>query len=328
MFTFLPTCTGSHAGKPPKTPKLRNTCLHRMSIHRSESRFITAPDGLRLHVRDYGDRRSRRLPMMCLPGLSRTAEDFDVLATAIAADDTAPRRVLALDYRGRGLSDYDRDPKNYAIPVELADVIAVLTACGASPAIIAGTSRGGLLAMALAARQPRAIAGAVLNDIGPVIEAQGLMRIKGYVGKLPEPRNFEEGADILRGISGTQFPSLGAGDWLTAAKRTWREKNGRLITTYDPALAHNLAAMKTDQTSSMWPQFEALAGVPVMVIRGANSDILSSETVEAMKKRHAELDVLVIPDQGHAPLLVEPDVVARIAQFALKCDAAHAEAAA
>src|SRR5262249_26079336 len=103
-------------------------------------------------------------------------------------------------------------------------------------------------------------------------------------------------------------------------------QDGRLITTYDPGLARNLAAMKTDQTSSMWPQFEALAEVPVMVIRGANSDILSSETVEAMKHRRPTLDVLVIPDQGHAPSLTEPDVIARIAQFAMKCDAAYAEA--
>jgi pimeloyl-ACP methyl ester carboxylesterase len=295
----------------------------------SESRFITAPDGLKLHVRDYGDRRSRRLPVVCLPGLSRTWEDFDVLASAVAADTPAPRRVLALDYRGRGLSDYDRNPKNYAIAVELADVIAVLVACGAMPAVIVGTSRGGLLAMALAAKQPGAIAGAVLNDIGPVIEAQGAMRIKDYVGKLTEPRSFEEGAEILRRISGGQFPTLGTADWLVAAKRSWREQEGRLVTTYDPALARSLAGIKPDQPiPTMWPQFEALAGVPVMVIRGANSDILSPETVEAMKARHPDMEVLVVPDQGHAPLLAEPDVIARIAHFAAACDAAHADAVA
>jgi len=192
-----------------------------------------------------------------------------------------------------------------------------------------GTSRGGLIAMALAAKQPGAIAGTVLNDIGPVIEPQGLMRIKGYVGKLPEPRSFEEGANILRRIAGGQFPNLGAAEWVAAAKRGWREQNGRLITTYDPALAHGLAAMNPSRPiPTMWPQFEALAGVPVMVIRGANSDILSVEAVEAMKTRHPDMDVLVVPDQGHAPLLVEPDVIGRIAQFASKCDAAHAQAAA
>jgi pimeloyl-ACP methyl ester carboxylesterase len=303
-------------------------CPGRM-VGQSGSRFIIGPDGLRLHVRHYGDPHSRALPVVCLPGLSRTAADFDVLAIAIAADAAAPRRVLALDYRGRGLSDRDRNPKNYAIPVELSDVVAVLVAFGAAPAIIVGTSRGGLLAMALATQRPGAVAGAVLNDIGPVIETRGLMRIRSYVGKLPEPRTFEEGADILRHISGGQFPNLGTAAWLAAAKRGWRQQNGRLIPTYDPALAYNLAAISPDRTiPTMWPQFEALARIPVMVIHGANSDILSSETVEAMKTRHTEMDVLVVPDQGHAPLLAEPEIIARIGQFAEKCDAVRAEAAA
>jgi pimeloyl-ACP methyl ester carboxylesterase len=293
------------------------------------SRFITAADGLRLHVREYGDRGARRLPVVCLPGLSRTAEDFEVLAAALASNAAAPRRVLAVDYRGRGLSEHDRNPKNYAIPVELADVIAVLVALGAAPAVIVGTSRGGLIAMALAAHRPGAVAGAVLNDIGPVIEAQGLKRIKSYVGKLPEPRTFEEGADILRRIAGDQFPALTAADWLKAAKRGWREQDGRLVPTYDPALAHNLAALGPDRPiPAMWPQFDALGRVPVMVIRGANSDILSSETVDAMKARHPGMEVVVIPDQGHAPLLVEPDIIARIRQFAENCDTVHAEVAA
>jgi pimeloyl-ACP methyl ester carboxylesterase len=291
------------------------------------SRFVAAPDGLRLHVREYGDRSSRRLPAVCLPGLSRTAEDFDVLAGAMAADAVMPRRVLALDYRGRGRSAYDRDPQNYAIPVELSDTIAVLAACGAAPAIIIGTSRGGLLAMALAAQQPDAIAGVVLNDIGPVIEAKGLMRIRDYVGKLPAPHSFEEGADILCRFADGQFPNLCAADWLAAAKRTWREQDGRLVLTYDPTLAQNLAATNFDQPlPTMWPQFDALVHVPAMVIRGANSDILSAETVEAMKARHPAMEVLVVPDQGHAPLLVEPDVIARIIAFAGKCDAFRREA--
>jgi pimeloyl-ACP methyl ester carboxylesterase len=183
--------------------------------------------------------------------------------------------------------------------------------------------------MVLAAQRPGAVAGVVLNDIGPVIEAKGLKRIKEYVGKLPQPQTFDEGADILRRIAGSQFPNLTADDWLAAAKRGWRQQNRCLVPTYDPALAHNLAAISVDQpVPTMWPQFEALTRVPVMLIRGANSDILSSETVAAMQARHPEMDALVVPAQGHAPLLAEPDVIARIGQFAEKCDAVHAEAAA
>jgi pimeloyl-ACP methyl ester carboxylesterase len=294
-----------------------------------ESRFVTAPDGLRLHLREYGRRLAPRLPVVCLPGLSRTAEDFGPLASSLAADATAPRRVLALDYRGRGLSEFDRDPENYTLAVELADVIAVLTACAAAPAIIVGTSRGGLIAMALAAVEPGAIAGVVLNDIGPEIEAKGLMRIKGYVGKLPQPKTFEEGGEILRRIADSQFPKLDAAAWLTLAKRGWREADGRLVPTYDPALAHSLAAFTPDQPiPTMWPQFDALASMPLFVFRGANSDILSEATVAAMQARHPAMELFEVADQGHAPLLAEPDTIGKIASFVAACDGLHAARAA
>ena len=175
--------------------------------------------------------------MVCLPGLARSAGDFETLATALATDPTTPRRVIALDYRGRGQSDYDRDPANYSFQVELADVLAVLTALDCQPAVFVGTSRGGLLAMLMAAVRPTAIAGVVLNDIGPVIEPKGLMRIKGYVGKLPQPRSYGEAAEILRRLFDAQFPKLTAEDWLASAHRTFKEVDGKLVTNYDPALA-------------------------------------------------------------------------------------------
>ncbi len=287
----------------------------------STSTFVSAPDGLKLHARCYGRRSAAAVPVLCLPGLARTAADFDALAEALVSDAKQPRRVVALDYRGRGESAYDRDPANYSFQVELADVLAVATALDCLPAVIVGTSRGGILAMLLAALRPSAIAGVVLNDIGPVIEPKGLMRIKGYVGKLPQPRNFEEGAEILRRLFDHQFPKLSHDDWLAAAHRTFKERNGSLVPTYDVKLAKTMQGVGFDKPlPPLWAQFDALAKVPVMVIRGANSDLLSTETVEAMRAHHPGLETLEVPDQGHAPLLVEREVIARIAAFVARCD--------
>lgn len=280
------------------------------------STFISASDGLILHARCYGPRISPAIPVVCLPGLARTAADFEPLATSLSTHQTHPRRVIAIDYRGRGLSAYDPNPANYSLPVELADVLAVLTALEALPAIFVGTSRGGILAMLLAAARPTAIAGVVLNDIGPVIEPQGLMRIKSYVGKLPEPRNFDEGAEILRRLFHNQFPALGPADWLASAHRTFKEEKNRLVTAYDPKLASTLDAIDFERPQPpLWKQFDALAHVPVMVVRGANSDILSLETVAAMRARRDDLEVLEVPDQGHAPLLSDAATIASLRAF-------------
>jgi pimeloyl-ACP methyl ester carboxylesterase len=170
-----------------------------------------------LHVRSYGSRVASALPVVCLPGLARTAADFHLLAAALAADPANPRLVLALDYRGHGQSAYDRNSDNYTLPVALADLSAVLTALEIAPAIFLGTSYGGLLAMMLAVWRPTAIAGVILNDIGPVIELRGLMRIKHYVGKLPVPRTLGEGAEILRWWFDAQFPKLVIGSRLPSA---------------------------------------------------------------------------------------------------------------
>lgn len=287
------------------------------------STFVTATDGLRLHARCFGRPGTAGTPVVCLPGLARTAADFDVLATALSRDGPHPRRVIALDYRGRGLSQYDSNPANYSLPIELGDVLAVITALEVLPAIFIGTSRGGILTMLLAAVRPTAIAAAILNDIGPVIEPQGLMRIKSYVGKLPQPRNFEEGAEILRRLFHGQFPKLGLEDWLAGARRIFKEENGRMVTTYDPKLATTMEGIDLEKPiPTLWKEFDALANVPLMVVRGENSDILSKKTIADMKTRRAEMQILEVNDQGHAPLLAERETIARIKEFVEAASAA------
>ena len=287
-----------------------------------KSVFITAQDGLRLHVCEHGARTAPALPVVCLPGLARTVADFDALAPALARGQP-PRRVIAIDSRGRGQSDYDRNPENYNVATELGDIVTILAALGIAQAVFVGSSRGGLLTMLLAVAHPTAIAGAVLHDIGPVIEPKGLARIKSYVGKLPQPKSFAEGSEILRRLFSAQFPKLTAEDWLATAKRTWKTQDGALVLTYDVRLAQTLAEIDIERPlPPMWAEFGALARVPVLVIRGGNSDILSAETVMNMKERHPAMDIIEVPDQGHVPVLAGADLLNSIAVFVAKCDAA------
>jgi pimeloyl-ACP methyl ester carboxylesterase len=281
------------------------------------SLFVTAQDGLRLHVRAYGARASGALPVVCLPGLARTAADFESLAATLSSD----RQVLAVDYRGRGKSDYDHNPANYNLQVELADLVAVLTAFGIGRAVFIGTSRGGILTMLLAVARPTAIAGCVLNDIGPVIELSGLMRIKSYVGKLPQPASFREAADVLQQRFGSHFPKWDDADWLAFAHRTFKEANGRLLPNYDIKLVTILDGITPERPlPPLWKEFDALARLPVMVVRGTNSDILSAATVEAMRARRGSLDVVEVADEGHTPRLTDPQTTGRVAAFVASCN--------
>jgi pimeloyl-ACP methyl ester carboxylesterase len=279
--------------------------------------YFSAFDGLKLHVREYGPRASAMPPVVCLPGLTRTAEDFDVLARTLAARG---RRVLALDSRGRGLSAHDRNPENYSIPVELSDLNSMLAARDAQPAIFFGSSRGGLLTMVLAATNPGSIAGAIFNDIGPVIEHRGLMRIKSYVGKSPLPKNFEEGAEVLRRLFSQQFPDLTPEQWLAWAKRAWREDKKGMAPTYDVKIATTLASINPETTPPpLWPQFDALRNFPLLVIRGEHSDILSAETIAAMAGRRDDMETITIANQGHTPLIDDELTIGRVAAFVDRC---------
>lgn len=285
------------------------------------SRFVSASDGLKLHFRDYGPLAETALPVVCLPGFARTAADFHELALALSQDEAKPRRVLALDYRGRGLSGYDKDWKNYDIRIELDDLVQVLVASGIEQAIFVGTSRGGLLTMALAAARPAMIRGVVFNDVGPVIDARGLLRIRGYVGKLPVPRSFQEGAEILKRLSDQQFPILGEEEWEMMARRTWTDRDGALRPDYDVRLMKVLEELDLEAPLPvLWTYFDALKTVPLLAIRGANSDLLAEKTLEEMAERHPDCEIYTAPGQGHAPLLGTKDMIRRIGKLVARAE--------
>lgn len=279
------------------------------------SRFIRAGDGLRLHAREYGARPDAATPVLCLPGLARHSFDFHALALRLSRDPKTPRRVLALDYRGRGLSEYDRDPSHYDVRKEAEDVLAVCAALGMHEAVLVGTSRGGLITMALSAMRPALIRAAVLNDIGPAIEAKGLIRIRGYVGKLPTPKSWDEAVESLARLSSAQFPGLDRSGWEELARGTWFERDGKLVLAYDPALTKALEELDLEQTPPpLWPLFDGLVGVPVLAIRGRHTDLLSPATLAEMARRHPRCETHEVEGEGHAPLLRGP-TAERIAAF-------------
>jgi pimeloyl-ACP methyl ester carboxylesterase len=286
--------------------------------------FCQSADGLKLHAKVVGPDDSTALPVLCLPGLTRTADDFDDIASAIATDSKARRKVVAIDYRGRGLSDYDPDPAKYTVPVELGDVLTIAASLGISRAILLGTSRGGLISMALAAAQPQLLAGVVLNDIGPALEIGGLMKIKGYIANPPPRQTWDEAARGLKELFGTVFPSLTDAEWMAWARRAFREKaGGGLERTYDLKLAHTLDGLDpANPLPQVWELFDKLASVPLMLIHGGLSDLLSPQGVRDMVARRRDIDLVEVADQGHAPLLADRPTMERIVAFCARCDEA------
>ncbi len=289
---------------------------------------FTAGDGLSLYGRHYrANHKGHARPVLCLAGLTRNSRDFDSLAVALSQHPQTPRDVYTLDMRGRGGSSHDSDWRNYAVPVELQDVIDFMTMTGLHDAGIVGTSRGGLITHVLAAAQPTRLGAVVLNDIGPVIEVDGLLRIAGYVGRTPMPKNWIEAARIVRELSNRDFPGMTDADADAVARQLFNERNGRPAAGYDKKISRSFSILD-GPIPALWPQFEAMKHVPVMVIRGANSDLLSRATVEEMHRRHPRLTSLEVPAQGHAPLLRDAPTINAIASFFAATDTASHRAAA
>ncbi|RYY36401.1 MAG: alpha/beta hydrolase [Sphingomonadales bacterium] len=273
-----------------------------------------SPDGLTLHFRDYpaashGD--GQRPPIVCLHGLTRNARDFEALAPHLAAGGW---RVLVPEMRGRGRSAYASDPASYAVPTYVGDLLALLEQENIARFVSVGTSMGGLITMGLAAIQPERIAAVVLNDVGPVVEMGGLEKIKQYVGQGGSFPTWVHAARALAEVHGATYPGYALADWLAMAKRTMvLVSNGRIAFDYDMKIAEPImAADEAAVPPDLWPMLRALAGRPAVLVRGALSTILSSQTLDAMSKELPGARTVTVPAIGHAPTLDEPEVRAAI----------------
>ena len=291
---------------------------HRIAETQWADRFWSAPgpEGLRLHARDYaGASGPARLPVICLHGLTRNARDFETLAPHIAARG---RRVLALDVRGRGQSAWDPQPMRYNAATYVGDLLALMDGLAIARAVFIGTSMGGLITMLLAATRPAAVAAAALNDIGPEIAPAGMARINAFTGQAAAVANWEEAAAYAKAINGLAFPHYGPEQWAAFARRLFAEKDGRPAPDYDPAIAVALKppapepGQEQPPPPDLWPLFKALAGRPLLLVRGAESDILSRGTVQKMREAAPEMAYAEVAGVGHAPMLDEPEALAAI----------------
>ncbi|MEY3081199.1 MAG: hypothetical protein RJA94_1184 [Pseudomonadota bacterium] len=281
--------------------------------------FVSAADGTQLYVRDYAADRSGLVPIVCLPGLTRNAKDFETIAPALAQT----RRVLAFDFRGRGRSGR-ADPATYRPDQEVADTLLALDTLGIGRFAIIGTSRGGIAAMVMAARALPRMAGVLFNDIGPRIDKAGLLRIRTYLGTDPQFSSWHEAVAALKS-SNPGFDTLSEADWLAFARRVYREVDGVPRADYDPGLAQNfpsVADIKAGKMPELWALLDMMADVPSLVLRGEHSDLLSDEVVAGMHQHHRRLQSVTVRARGHVPFLDEPESVSAIARWLSVVDAA------
>jgi pimeloyl-ACP methyl ester carboxylesterase len=267
-----------------------------------------APDGARLHYTDEG----HGLALICLPGLTRNGRDFDYLAPHLP-----PLRLIRPDYRGRGRSDWT-SAETYTIAQEGADVLALMDHLRLDDAALLGTSRGGLIGMHLATTAPERLRGLCLVDVGPVIEPAGLERIIDYIGRNPAARSHAAAAVALE-HSMAGFENVPPGRWLEEARKHFVATEQGLVINYDPALRQAFLKEFENGQPDLWPMFDACAGLPLALIRGASSDLLSEATAEEMQRRRPDMIHEEVPGRGHVPFLDEPESLRAIHQFLGRC---------
>ncbi len=279
-------------------------------------RRITVQDGLQIHTRDYPGPGEHVLPIVCLPGITRNSRDFADIAPLLAEH----HRVVTIEMRGRGKSEYDTDWRNYDMAHEIGDTLAVLAALGVHEAIFLGASRGAAETMFLGAVRPTVIKGAILVDFGPDIDPAGLHRIANYITDKPVRfTSWAEAGAALKQMDDGQIQGFDDGQWEKFARMLFREEVAGTITIdYDPNLGKALAAnmdIINDENFNLWPQFIGLSRVPVLVLRGENSDLLAADTAEEMTRRHPDCKLVTVKDRGHCPFLDEPEAKKAIDDF-------------
>ncbi len=268
-------------------------------------KYWNSADGVKLHYRDHDGDRDRP-PILCIPGLTRNARDFEPVADRYAGD----WRVISIDLRGRGGSAFDPDPANYKPMVYVADILKLLDQLGIADAVFVGTSLGGICTMALALGHNERIAGALLNDIGPVIDLAGIERIKGYVGRDVRFAGWDDAIDQMSERIGDIYPDYTRADWDRFVRRTAREDGDSVVFDYDMAIAGNFESAAS--APDVWPLYHALDGRPVTILRGELSDLFSAEIATRMASEISDVELVTVPRVGHAPSLDEPDSLAAI----------------
>ncbi|MEO0960377.1 MAG: alpha/beta hydrolase [Pseudomonadota bacterium] len=278
---------------------------------------FAAPDGRHLVFDDIGPRDTAQPPVLCLAGLTRDARDFN----GIAGHLSPRRRVISHDARGRGRSARADDPMTeYTLPVEAGDAIALLDHLEIPSAVVIGTSRGGLQAMAIATAAKDRLAGVLLNDIGPVVEREGLENIMTYIGVAPKAADRAGAAAALSRSMARHYPDFEQADWLALAENLFVfGEDGAPMLSYDPRLAEPVKATFGAPQPDLWPYFDAFEGVPLACIRGAHSDILSAATLQEMARRRPDMLHVTLSNRGHVPLLTEPEALALTDRFLATC---------
>lgn len=279
----------------------------------------TSADGLSLYAKSYGP-EDARLTVLCLHGLTRNHQDFEPMIAALPAH----YRFIAVDVRGRGKSAHDPQPDNYDPRIYAKDMGGLLDKLGLSRVALIGTSMGGLISVLVIRTMKKRVAGIVLNDVGPVVEKDGIARIASYAGKVRPVTGWESAADAVKTIQGAAFPDMPEERWMDFARRTYKElPGGEVVIDYDPNIARSLGKVKPGALTNffLWRVFSATKKAPLLVVRGEMSDILSARTAELMVKRHPDARLATVPRVGHAPILDEPQAVSAITDFLARLEA-------